>query len=106
MANTTEKDKDRRNNFDTKLILFCLSVSDIVVINTKGNLDRTTSQIVSLCSQRLEILIEEEKAKPYLFLTLNQNNSSNIQECARDIARLREQLDIQADGAKQLSQAY
>ena len=53
MANTTEKDNEKRNNFDTKLVLFCLSISDIVIINTKGNLDKTTSQIVSLCSERL-----------------------------------------------------
>ena len=53
MANTTEKDKEKRNNFDTKLVLFCLSISDIVIINTKGNLDKNTSQIVSLCSEKL-----------------------------------------------------
>ena len=59
MANTSEKDQERRNNFDTKLVLFCLAISDIVIINTKGNLDKTTSQIVSLCSEKLHILEEK-----------------------------------------------
>jgi GTPase Era involved in 16S rRNA processing len=38
-ASLSDKDKQRRLNFDRKLVLFCLSISDIILINTKGNLD-------------------------------------------------------------------
>jgi hypothetical protein len=43
-AITNEKDskeKDRRN-FDSKLVLFCLAVSDLTIINVKGNIDKHT----------------------------------------------------------------
>jgi hypothetical protein len=49
MANTNLKDEKKRGNFDSKLILFCLTVSDIVLINTKGNIDSNTSNLLKLC---------------------------------------------------------
>ena len=38
-ATLNKKDTTRRKDFDSKLVLFCLAVSDFVIINTKGNLD-------------------------------------------------------------------
>lgn len=38
-GNFRKKDAQKRKNFDSKLVLFCLGISDIVIINTKGNLD-------------------------------------------------------------------
>ena len=38
-ASLSSTDKRRRLNFDRKLVLFCLAISDIVLINTKGNMD-------------------------------------------------------------------
>lgn len=29
-------------NFDSKLVLFCLAVSDFIIVNVKGNLDKST----------------------------------------------------------------
>jgi GTPase Era involved in 16S rRNA processing len=43
-AVTNEKDakeKDRKN-FDSKLVLFCLAVSDLTIINVRGNIDKNT----------------------------------------------------------------
>ncbi len=41
-----KKDAARRKDFDSKLVLFCLAVSDFVIINTKGNLDSESSKIL------------------------------------------------------------
>ncbi len=38
-AALSDKDKEKRLNFDRKLVLFCLAISDFILINTKGNLD-------------------------------------------------------------------
>jgi GTPase Era involved in 16S rRNA processing len=34
-----KKDEKNRRDFDSKLVLFCLTVCDIVIINTKGCID-------------------------------------------------------------------
>ena len=38
-ATVSKKDAVRRKDFDSKLVLFCLAVSDFVIINTKRDLD-------------------------------------------------------------------
>ncbi len=57
-AITNEKDRkdEDRKNFDSKLVLFCLAVSDFVVINVRGNLDQNTERIFRLCHERLDDL--------------------------------------------------
>lgn len=50
-AVTNDKDsstKDRAD-FDSKLALFCLGVSDFVIINVRGNLDQNTEKILRIC---------------------------------------------------------
>jgi len=53
---TNDKDNaDRhRKEFDAKLVLFCLAVSDFIVLNVRGNVDKNTEKIFRLCHQRLE----------------------------------------------------
>ena len=55
-AVTNEKDaqKEDRDGFDSKLVLFCLAVSDIVIINVRGNLDQNTEKILRICYDKLE----------------------------------------------------
>lgn len=45
-ANFSKKDAEFRKDFDSKLVLFCLAISDFVIINTKGNLDIESTKIV------------------------------------------------------------
>lgn len=42
LTNETDENFDDRKNFDSKLVLFCLAVSDFVIINVRGNLDQNT----------------------------------------------------------------
>ena len=50
-ALTNEKDKkdEDRKDFDSKLVLFCLAVSDFIVLNVRGNVDKNTEKIFRLC---------------------------------------------------------
>ncbi len=48
-ATLNKKDSERRTNFDSKLVLFCLAVSDFVLINTKGNMDSESTRILKSC---------------------------------------------------------
>ena len=50
-AITNEKDKqdEERKDFDSKLVLFCLAVSDFVILNVRGNFDQNTEKIVKIC---------------------------------------------------------
>ena len=42
LTNETDENFEDRENFDSKLVLFCLAVSDFVIINVRGNLDQNT----------------------------------------------------------------
>jgi GTPase Era involved in 16S rRNA processing len=42
LTNETDEKFEDRENFDSKLVLFCLAVSDFVIINVRGNLDQNT----------------------------------------------------------------
>ena len=39
-----------RENFDSKLVLFCLAISDMVIINVRGNIDNNVEKILRICS--------------------------------------------------------
>jgi len=58
-ASLNRKDSARRKDFDIKLVLFCLAVSDFVIINTKGNLDSESSKILQSSMDRFAALSEE-----------------------------------------------
>ena len=46
----------RKKDFDAKLVLFCLAVSNIVIINTKGNIDIESSRILQSSRDRIKAL--------------------------------------------------
>jgi predicted GTPase len=53
ITNETDKKYKDRRDFNSKLILFCLAVSDFVVLNVAGNLDTNVEMNVRLCHQKL-----------------------------------------------------
>ena len=81
-AITNKKDakKEDREDFDSKLVLFCLAVSDFVIINVKGNLDHNTEKILRICYDKLEELRLPEDERPEFVIVLNQNYSSKTDE--------------------------
>jgi hypothetical protein len=76
-ALTNEKDRgdEDRKDFDSKLVLFCLAVSDFIVLNVRGNVDKNTEKIFRLCHERLTDLKIDKEKRPEIMVVLNQNAS-------------------------------
>ncbi len=53
-----KRDETRRKDFDSKLVLFCLAVSNFVIVNTKGNLDNESQKIMKSSLDKLDALAE------------------------------------------------
>ena len=56
LAITNSKDEKIREDFDSKLILFCLAVADFVIVNTKSDLDSETIGKLKASKERLPTL--------------------------------------------------
>jgi hypothetical protein len=46
VTNDKDKKEKERKNFDSKLVLFCLAVSDFTIINVRGNFDKNTKDML------------------------------------------------------------
>jgi len=55
-ASLNKNEENKRLDFDSKLMLFCLTVSNFVIINTKGNLDSESLKILKSSMERFEVL--------------------------------------------------
>ena len=80
ITNKKDAKKEDREDFDSKLVLFCLAVSDFVIINVRGNLDHNTEKILRICYDKLEELRLPEDERPEFVIVLNQNNTSKTDE--------------------------
>ena len=72
-----------RNRFDSKLIMFCLAISDLVIFNVRGNVDDNAQRLLTNCYEKRDALNLSESDKPEILLVLNINNSSRIEESMR-----------------------
>ena len=80
LTNLKDQSNSDRKNFDSKLIMFCLAVSDFVIINVCKNYDSNTNSLLKLCNERLEDLeIKDPSKKPEIVIVLNQNATINTQ---------------------------
>ena len=81
-----------------------MTISDFVIINTKGNIDSLTTKILNTSLDRFDTLAEQNIAIPEFYLILNQNNSTDAQTSQSDIHKLQKYLPPQ--NAYSLTQAY
>jgi GTPase Era involved in 16S rRNA processing len=49
IMNEKDKNEKERIKFDSKLVLFCLAVSDLTIINVRGNIDKNTEIMLKIC---------------------------------------------------------
>ena len=85
-----KNEAQNRDKFDRKLVLFCLAVSDFVVVNFKGDIDKTLSDILMVCKGSLIKLQQGNIQSPEMFLALNQNTQTNIENHLQDIEKMAE----------------
>jgi hypothetical protein len=57
-----------------------LAVSDFVVINIRGNVDKNTERIIRLCNNRLNELNLMDDRRPEIVVVLNQNATNRKDE--------------------------
>ena len=59
-------------NFDRTMVLFCLAVSQVVIINVKGDLGSEMQNLLQICAYSLNRLKVRKVAAPKVFFVLNQ----------------------------------
>ena len=72
-------------DFDRCMALFCLTVSNAMMITLKGEIDSETVEIINVCCWALQNLKINKMSTPHIFFILNQQTQSNVDN-------LREQL--------------
>jgi len=80
-----KKEKQQRDKFDKKLVLFCLAMSDFVLINFKGDIDQTLTDVLMVCQDSLKRLQQGNEKVPEMFLILNQNTQTDLNTQLKDI---------------------
>lgn len=102
LAITSKKDEKVRQDFDSKLILFCLAVADYVIVNTKSDLDSETMGRLQACKQRLPTI--SQNSNPEFWLVMNQSQTSDMSNKGNDVNRLQNLFDL--GNSRCLSQAF
>ena len=59
-------------HFDRTMVLFCLSVSQVVIINVKGDIGSEMQNLLQICAYSLDKLKVSKVAVPKIFFVLNQ----------------------------------
>jgi hypothetical protein len=83
-----KSEEQQRIQFDKRLVLFCLAMSDFVFINFKGDIDRTLAETLVVCQHSLKKLQQGNVQIPEMFLILNQNTQTNINTQLQDIDKM------------------
>ena len=64
--------------FDRTMVLFCLAVSQVVIINVKGDIGREMQNLLQICAYSLNKLKVRRVTAPQIFFVLNQQADPNI----------------------------
>ena len=59
-------------HFDRTMVLFCLAVSQVVIINVKGDIGNELQNLLQICAYSLNKLNVRKVAAPKIFIVLNQ----------------------------------
>ena len=91
--NSVESKTDANINFDQTMALFCLAVSQIVIINVKGEIGSDLKKLLQVCAYSLNRLKVNKVNLPKIFLVLNQQTDPNVAKYTGALKHLMESLD-------------
>ena len=80
--------KSEETGFDKKIGLFCLAVSQLVIINVRGDIHRDMKDLLSSCAASLHELRVEKVPSPSIQIVLNQNSDKNKENHMSDINQI------------------
>ena len=84
-------ENSQRDKFDRKLVLFCLAISDFVLVNFRGDIDKTLSDLLMITLQDSLIKLQQGNTiLPEMMLILNQNAQTDKEHHLRDINKMTE----------------
>ena len=78
--------------YDKRIILFCLAVSHLVLVNVEGEINETIKNYFVLCIQTLKYLGETHVERPTVHFVLNKRPDPNEVYCEVVFERIRKTL--------------
>jgi len=69
-------------------VTFCLAVSDVVLVNFRGDIDNNLAEILKMSKDTIEKLSQGSKHKTEIFMVLNQNTQTTVTTHQKDIERV------------------
>ena len=79
--------------FDRTMVLFCLAVSQVVIINVKGEIGEELRNLLQICAYSLNKLKVSKVPAPKIFFVLNQQADPDPQKHLSSINTLLEDLN-------------
>ena len=84
-------------HFDRTMVLFCLSVSQVVIINVKGDIGSEMQNLLQICAYSLNKLKVSKVKVPKIFFVLNQQADPDQSKHINTINLLIEKLSRESD---------
>ena len=72
-------------NFDRVMVLFCLTVSNALIITLKTEIDKETVEILQVCCWALSRIKIDKNEPPHIFFVLNQQADTNNKNFIKDL---------------------
>jgi predicted GTPase len=76
------------NEYDRRLVLFCLAVSHLVIVNMMGDVNETLKDMLTLCADSLKQIGVNKANQPIVHFVLNQKADPNLQNHTEAIERI------------------
>ena len=80
-------------HFDRTMVLFCLAVSQVVIINVKGDIGNELQNLLQICAYSLNKLNVRKVAAPKIFFVLNQQADPDLDKHLESINILMDKLN-------------
>ncbi len=86
---SVEKNDDE---FDRKITLFCLAVSDLVLVNIKGDMHISMKRLLEVCAVSLQDLNNAQMDLPHIQFVFNQNSSNKKEPFLKQIRDITKEI--------------
>ena len=84
--------------FDRKITLFILAVSQVVIINVKGEMNAPLLKLLKICIHSLADLKKNKVPSPEIFIVLNQYTDLSTEHVKNDINLVKKQMGDMLQG--------
>ena len=84
-------------HFDRTMVLFCLAVSQVVIINIKGELGEEMQNLLQICAYSLNKLRVSKVVAPKIFFVLNQQADPDTRKHLDSMNNLLRKLEEESD---------